>query len=123
MPRQKLSEYRAKTIVSEALGLPYKGWPVDAEAPLKAQLNELPAGPFVLKVDEGVKGRFKKGLVLLNIKAKNVPKAVKTLHGKGYRWLIVEPMVVHDQAQERYISLTSDKAGWVLNFTASGGVD
>lgn len=123
MPRQKLSEYRAKTIVSQALGVPYKGWPVNAGEPLESQLKDLPAGPFVVKVDEGVKGRFKKGLVLLDVQTQDLPKAVKTLAGKGYHWLIVEPMVTHDQAGERYLSLISDKDGWILNYTASGGID
>jgi len=125
MPRQKLSEYRAKTIVSKALGLPYKGWPIDMKAPLEAQLKEPSGlkGVFVVKVDEGVKGRFKQGLVLLNVKSQDLADAARTLADKGYSWLIIEPMVEHDQADERYMSLVSDKGELALQYTASGGID
>lgn len=125
MPRQKLSEYRAKLILSQALGLPYEGWPVDAGKPLSAQLKEpvSAAGPFVVKVDEGVKGRFKKGLVLLDVEPKGLDKAVKSLGDKGYRQFIVEPIARHNQSDERYLSLMSEREGIVLKYTASGGVD
>jgi len=125
MPRQKLSEFRAKTIVCQALELPYEGWPIDAASPLDVQLKKLSkaTGPFVVKVDEGVKGRFKKGLVLLKVDANDLPTAIKALHDKGYRWLIIEAMVGHDQADERYISFMSDRDGLLMRYTASGGVD
>jgi ATP-citrate lyase beta-subunit len=124
MPRQKLSEFRAKKIISEALDLPYSGWPIDAQAPLASQTEGIDRqASYVLKVDEGVKGRFKKGLVELGIKADDLPEAVKRLQDKGYQWLIAEPMVEHDQKDERYISLVSDRVGLILQFTSSGGVD
>jgi ATP-citrate lyase beta-subunit len=125
MPRQKLSEYRAKTIISQALELPYKGWPINANESLSDQLNEVAteSGLFVVKVDEGVKGRFKKGLVVLNVKLDELPEAIKALSHKGYQWLIVEPMVNHDQSAERYLSLISEREGLLMRYTARGGVD
>jgi ATP-citrate lyase beta-subunit len=125
MPRQKLSEYRAKNIISQALGLPYEGWPVDANKPLAAQLERLSAAPnsFAVKVDEGVKGRFKQGLVRLDVAAGDLATAAEDLSAKGYRWLIVEPMDRHDQAAERYLSLMSERDGLLLQYAAGGGVD
>lgn len=125
MPRQKLSEYRAKTILSKSLEIDYKGWPVDADQPLQPQLEEpaSAAGSFVIKVDEGVKGRFKKGLVILDVKADNLAQAAESLSAKGHRWLIVEPMVGHDSSEERYLSLMSDREGLSLKYTTQGGVD
>jgi ATP-citrate lyase beta-subunit len=125
MPRQKLSEYRAKTIISVALDLPYQGWSIDAEVPLAKQLTGLAAAdePFVVKVDEGVKGRFKKGLVMLDVSAKGVHEAITDLSNKGYRWLLVEPLVKHESPDERYIVLTGDREGLLLQYTAQGGVD
>lgn len=123
MPRQKLSEYRAKTILSEALKLPYSGWPVNASEPLDSQLSLAAAasGNFVVKVDEGVKGRFKKGLVALNVEAAKLGEAVDQISSKGYHWLIVEPMVNHDQKDERYMSIVVDREGPTLQYSASGG--
>ncbi|PIZ62732.1 hypothetical protein COY17_01985 [Candidatus Saccharibacteria bacterium CG_4_10_14_0_2_um_filter_52_9] len=125
MPRQKLSEYRAKTIISKALELPYKGWSVDIEAPLPAQLQSAieAGGTFALKVDQGVKGRFNQGLVALNVKAADLVEAAEQLKSKGYQWLIVEPMAEHAPGDERYISFMSDRLGVMLQFSASGGVD
>jgi len=125
MPRQKLSEYRSKCIISKALELPYKGWQIDAKLPLATQLKEPEAlsGHFVVKVDEGVKGRFKKGLVLLDVPPNGLDGAIKKLAGEGYHSFIIEPMAAHSQADERYISLMSDREGILLQYTASGGVD
>lgn len=125
MPRQKLSEYRAKVVISEALDLPYRGWSIDASASLNSQLQEAASagGSFVVKVDEGVKGRFKKGLVLLDVPAGDLTKAVKILSDKGYRWLIVEPMNNHASTDEHYLSLLSDREGLSLTYSKSGGVD
>ena len=126
MPRQKLSEYRAKCLVSKSLGLQYEGWPIDTKQSVAAQLeaaNLLNGHHFVVKVDEGVKGRFKKGLVLLDVVSNDLGAAAEKLSGKGYRWLVIEPMVKHGQADERYLSLMSDRDGTLLQYTAHGGVD
>lgn len=125
VPRQKLSEYRSKKIVSDALSLPYEGWPIDASADLAEQLRlpQSTTDKFVVKVDEGVKKRFKSGLVILNVTSAELENAVKQLAEKGYRWLIIEPMVDHDQTSERYISLMIDREGLSLHYTPKGGVD
>ncbi len=126
MPRQKLSEYRAKRLVFKSLGLHYKGWSVDTKDPVLPQLEKggLPAsGRFVVKVDEGVKGRFKKGLVLLDVARGDLAAAAESLSRKGYGQLIVEPVVEHDRTDERYLSLSSDRQGIILQYTPHGGVD
>jgi ATP-citrate lyase beta-subunit len=125
VPRQKLSEYRAKHIISQALELPYKGWQVNSDEPLHPQLEELAsaADTFVVKVDEGVKGRFKRGLVLLDVSAEGLVQAVESLSAQGYHWFIIEPQVAHDQSDERYISFMSDRQGLLVRYSTSGGVD
>jgi len=125
MPRQKLSEYRAKNIIAKALQLSYEGWSINTHEVLAAQL-QAPAsagGNLVVKVDEGIKGRFKQGLVLLDVQPANLAEAVESLKAKGYQWLIIEPQIAHDQAAERYISFISDRTGLLMNYAASGGVD
>lgn len=126
MPRQKLSEYRAKSLISSSLDLPYQGWPLDASQSLTDQLTAAKLPPdsrYVVKVDEGVKGRFKKGLVLLDVAAAEIPAAAEKLAAQGYRYLIVEPMAVHEANAERYLSLVADREGAVLQFTSRGGID
>ncbi|MEK7594538.1 MAG: ATP citrate lyase citrate-binding domain-containing protein [Patescibacteria group bacterium] len=125
MPRQKLSEYRSKVIISEALELTYNGWSIDASKDVSSQLSKVhsDASEYVVKVDEGVKGRFKKGLVLLNVAHGELSEAVASLTAKGYSKFIIEPQVGHDQSSERYISLISERTGLSIKYTASGGVD
>ena len=81
MPRRKLSEYRSKKLVSDALGLGYVGWSVLSPKEAKAIKGH---DSYVVKVDQAVKGRFKKGLVLLGVKQDGLEKAVKELEAKGY---------------------------------------
>ena len=124
MPRKKLSEFRAKTIIANALGLGYIGCSIDAESTLPKQLKGISSlDHFALKVDQGVKGRAKKGLVALDVSRERLPSAVKQLHAKGYRWLIAEPMVPHEQSAERYLSITQDRRGVSLTFSSHGGID
>lgn len=120
MPRKKLSEYRAKKIIHDALNLSYIGWEIDANH----QLPEITgADRYVIKVDQGVKGRFKRGLVLLDKSRDELPSAVQELKAKGYRWLLVEPMQSHEQSAERYLSLQRDRSGLHFSFSRSGGID
>jgi ATP-citrate lyase beta-subunit len=127
MPRKTLSEYRSKHLVSEALGLPYVGWQLDTEHPLEPQVRDAldAAERLVVKVDEGIKGRFKKGLVLLDVLPTPgaLALAATRLRDEGHRWLLVEPMVRHSASDERYLSMTGGRDGLVLAHTVHGGVD
>jgi ATP-citrate lyase beta-subunit len=78
---------------------------------------------FVVKVDQGVKGRFKKGLVLLDVKSGELANACAALSQKGYRWIVIEPTFSHKSSDEQYISLAQERNGIVLTYSSSGGVD
>lgn len=120
MPRKKLSEYRSKTIVHEALGLPYTGWSVNNEASLKDIAGHK---NYVVKVDQAIKGRFKKGLVELNVPKAKLSSVVKKFAGQGYEHFIVEPYVAHENDDERYISMAQRREGISLSYSKRGGVD
>jgi ATP-citrate lyase beta-subunit len=120
MPRRKLSEYRAKKLITTALGQPYVGWSVhgaDETSGVKGY------DTYVVKVDQAVKGRFKKGLVLLGVVQTDITSAVKALEQKGYNSFLVEPEAAHNQAEERYISLAYDRDGYRFMCSRAGGVD
>lgn len=119
MPRRKISEYRAKNIVNGLLNLDYLGWSV---------LNEniptdLKGDRFVVKVDQAIKQRFKRGLIYLDVSKKEVPSKVTELHKKGFSSVLVEPYLVHEGSTERYISFRREREGVVLSFSNKGGVD
>jgi ATP-citrate lyase beta-subunit len=125
MPRRKLSEYHAKQAITKKLGIPFVGYAIDARKPLDDQLAPVATdvGTFVVKVDQGIKGRFKQGLVLLDVPHEGLASAVRQLAQRGYDWVFVEPMVAHDATDERYLSLTRSRQGVVLRYSQIGGVD
>lgn len=119
MPRRKISEFRSKLIVSKALGLDYSGWEVS-----RGNIPILPhEGRFVLKVDQAIKQRFKRGLVYLDLAAGDVRGCAKKITDKGFRHLLIEPFYAHDNAAERYISLRRERHGVVLSYSRHGGVE
>lgn len=125
MPRKKISEYQAKNIVSKALHVPYQGISIDAKNNISAQLVGIQDAndSYVVKVDQAVKGRFKKGLVKLDVSANQISAEIDALKAKGYRWMLVEPMVTHQKAEERYLALSREREGIRLSYSEFGGVD
>lgn len=119
MPRRKISEYRAKNIINRLLGLEYSGWSVlDESIP-----TDVKGERFVVKVDQAIKQRFKRGLIYLDVAKKEIPSKVKELSAKGFNSVLVEPYLQHEGATERYISFRREREGVVLSFSSKGGVD
>lgn len=123
MPRRKISEYRAKHIIHKALGLSYDGWSVGSDS-ITTFISEVDgADSYVVKVDQAVKGRFKKGLVALDVQKTKLKEVITGFVEKGYSHFIVEPYVAHEDLPERYLSLSYDRSGMSLSYSKSGGVD
>lgn len=119
MPRRKISEYRAKNIVNGLLEYPYEGWSV-----LDGQVPEgIKGKSFVVKVDQAIKQRFKKGLIHLDVAKKDLADKINDLRKKGYDSILVEPYLLHSSSGERYISLRREREGVIVSFSRSGGVE
>ncbi|HWB39152.1 MAG TPA: ATP citrate lyase citrate-binding domain-containing protein [Candidatus Saccharimonadales bacterium] len=124
MARVTLSEFRAKTLVFEALGLDYSGCQIDTVQPVDQQIEILARdGHFVVKVDQAVKKRMKQGLILLDQSFDQLPSAIEQLAGKGYRYLLVEPFQAHAEGSEHYLSLELTREGTKVAYSLSGGID
>jgi succinyl-CoA synthetase beta subunit len=120
MPRRKISEHRSKILLSDALNLQYVGWSVDA----KYLIDEISGyESYVVKVDQAIKGRFKKGLVLLNVKQVKLRAAIDQLFSKGYDHLIIEPHLPHASKAERYLSINHNRNGYHLSYSIMGGIE
>ncbi|MDB5167036.1 MAG: hypothetical protein JWN26_181 [Candidatus Saccharibacteria bacterium] len=120
MPRRKLSEYRAKTLVNKAIGEDYVGWSIlDLDDIKKVDGYK----SYVVKVDQAVKGRFKKGLVLLNVEHKDLKTSAKQLMNEGYSSLLIEPYVEHVDQSERYFALNHGRGGYTIAYSRNGGVN
>jgi succinyl-CoA synthetase beta subunit len=122
--RKKLSEFRAKTLIFEALGQEYQGVELDSKADWQKAVEGLSdAERYVVKVDQAEKGRFKKGLVKLDQDKAGVSQAAQEIFGKGYQFVLVEPYREHEAAEERYLTLERLRDGNKLAYSEKGGVD
>jgi ATP-citrate lyase beta-subunit len=116
MARVKISEYRAKKIL---LGDAYKGVSVRADA--KTSLPK--GGNWVAKVDQGVKKRFKQGLVAVDVASAQVSQKLEEWKKKGFSQFLLEPFVPHEEEEEQYISFERVRDGIRMLHAAEGGID
>lgn len=126
MPRVKLSEFRAKTIVNNHLKTSYTGFPFDAERDHVSKIDESvrPDVRYVVKVDQGVKKRFKQGLVKLDLTNVNeISDAISELRKKGFSHFLIEELIPHEAANERYLALARTALGTLIYYSQKGGVD
>src|ERR1700757_1906840 len=123
MPRKKLSEFRAKTIVSQVVDIPYVGVEIhEKDAPKKIRgLSDKET--YVIKVDQAIKGRFKKGLVKLDRSKQQLNRDIKDLSSKGFEYFLVEPYMEHEPAEELYFALNRTKDGIEVSYSPKGGID
>ena len=122
MARAKISEFKAKKLLHDFLGLPYSGVQIKSDS--FDELDSLDISKkYVAKVDEGVKKRSKKGLVKVGLSVDEIKQFVKELKEKGYSQFIVEELIEHPSNQEKYISLQRIREGIQILFSEKGGVD
>lgn len=88
--------------------------------------------PLVVKPDQLIKRRGKAGLVGIKLDwqgvqdwiAERMQKEIQVEHVKGQLdHFIVEPFVPHEQTDEYYICIQSDREGEEILFCSQGGVD
>ncbi|MCA9371785.1 hypothetical protein KC726_02700 [Candidatus Woesebacteria bacterium] len=121
MARVKLTEYKAKKLLFTSLKIQYEGYSFDdASIPFAKRLSA--DKKYVVKVDQGVKGRMKKGLVVLQVEAKNIAGIYKKFHEKGYGRIIVEPQIIYNPEQERYLSIERIRTGFRILYSRHGGI-
>ncbi len=116
MGRVKITEYRAKQLI---LGNSYKGISFRAGEPFKAPAK----GKFVVKVDQGIKKRFKLGLIALDKSGRAIMPATLPWRKKGFTRFIAEPFFPHKSEEEQYLSLDRVRGGIQFLFSKDGGVD
>src|SRR6185437_13656125 len=110
MSRKKLSEFRAKTILFTALDTPYNGVEIDFTGDWQSQIDtRSDQQSYVVKVDQAIKGRFKKGLVKLQRSKQDLVQDVQELANKGFEFFLVEPFTEHAADEENYLSLARTK--------------
>lgn len=121
MARVKISEFRAKNLLKEALRFDYTGVAVDLSKDL-SQLNLLD-GKYVVKVDQAVKKRNKLGLVKLNRTPAEAIEDLRNFAEQGYNYALVEPFFVHEQRDEHFVAMSLTDEGVALQYSPEGGVE
>ncbi len=121
MARVKISEFRAKNLLSQVFGFEYIGTSVDLSQDI-SQLR-LAEGNYVVKVDQAVKKRNKLGLVKLNRNASEVINDLKDFAKQGYSYGLIEPFFEHNQQDEHFVAMQLTDTGLELQYSPKGGVD
>lgn len=125
MSRKKLSEYRAKTIIFDAIGQKYEGVSLDFHTEdWRNKLQQLDrSNKYVIKVDQAEKGRYKKGLVKLDRSPDELEQDASEYFQQGFHYLLVEAYDQHEQADERYLTVARTREGNVVAYANVGGID
>lgn len=114
MARVKITEYRAKTLI---LPEAYAGREVRSSRP------SFPRGArFVAKVDQGIKKRFKQGLVVVDVSRAEALRAIAGWRKKGFERFLIEPYFPHAEREESYLSLERVREGIRVLFAKEGGI-
>lgn len=125
MARRKISEYTAKKILFNHLGLSYLGISISTkDSSYTEKIQQLsPDVSYVIKVDQGVKGRFKKGLVKLEVAKDSVGSVLQELSEKGYWQFLIEEFIPYEKSQEKYLAVLRTREGIEILYSENGGID
>ena len=113
MPRVKLTEHKAKTLI---LGDAYSGVALGLG-------DSVSSGTWVVKVDQGVKKRMKQGLVKVKVSPEEIPGFLTEWNGKGFTRFIAEQFLPHEASDEQYLSLERVREGIRLLHAKEGGIE
>ncbi len=116
MSRVKISEYKAKRLL---VGEGYSGLQLRSDSDMR-----IPAGEWVFKVDQGIKKRFKQGLIAVGPSPDEARRKIGEWEAKGFSQFIAEPFVDYDPSkEEQYFSLERVRGGIRMLYSKEGGVD
>lgn len=122
--RERISEFRAKKLIFDALGLGYEGRQVDCSKDYAPDINALDiTKKYVVKVDQAIKKRNKLGLVFVAIQHDQIRAYLEIIRTKGYRWALIEPHISHKKSAEKFISIARVANGLSVIYSERGGVD
>lgn len=124
MARKKISEFRAKTIISEELGIHYNGASITPATDIDQEIEKLDSEKFyVVKVDQGIKKRGKQGLVKVKVLREQIKNEIQALKKLGFHYFIIEEFIPHESSDERYLALSRTREGVRVFYSDKGGVD
>ncbi len=123
MARVKISEFQAKELLKQELGLDWQAVSVNSDIKAETIAEAFGARKLVAKVDQGVKQRGRKGLLAISDDPAIIVKFIRDKGREGYRQFIIEPFIEHLPDEEQYLSLERVREGIKVLYAERGGVD
>ncbi len=122
MARVKLSEYDAKRLLLPSFGQIFSGFSATPVTTVKELTTHFGETNLVVKVDQGVKKRGKRGLIRVNCTVKDVINAIK-IWSPQWSHFFVEPVIEHGENAEHYLAIERIRDGWQISYSHKGGID
>jgi ATP citrate (pro-S)-lyase len=125
MPSLNLTEYGSKNLFYNFINKNYIGYSFNK----KNNINELilPINKYVVKIDCAIKGRFKKGLLKINVDVNEIKEFINLT---DYSNFIIEPYIENitiepfvKKSNEYYISIINNELYLTINFSVNGGIE
>ncbi|MDO8270229.1 MAG: ATP citrate lyase citrate-binding domain-containing protein, partial [Candidatus Levybacteria bacterium] len=125
MARKKISEFAAKRVLFGFLQTPYSGISINTNNEYSADLLEKmeDGKKYVLKVDQGIKQRKKRGLVSFGVTKKNINEEIEKLQEKGFNHFILEEFIEHEGFGEYYLAIERVREGKKIHYSTQGGIE
>jgi succinyl-CoA synthetase beta subunit len=126
MPISYLTEYGSKILFYNFINKKYEGYSfVKNNNLLLPNLSK--NDNYVVKIDCAIKGRFKKGLMKINVNAKEI---IEFINSVNYDNFIIEPYIENitlepfiKKSNEYYISIINNDINLTINYSQNGGID
>jgi succinyl-CoA synthetase beta subunit len=123
MARKRITEFIAKKILYPSLKIEMDKASLNIDS-LKDSLSILPESKnYVVKVDQGVKKRMKRGFVKVNISKSDVTEYIDELSTQGFTNFFIEEYVEHSSEDEKYLSMERTREGVLVLYSNKGGIN
>ena len=126
MPISNLTEYGSKKLFNNFINANYEGLSFNKTNNFSL-LNLCENNNYVIKIDCAIKGRFKKGLIRINI---NKNEIIEFINSVNYDNFIIEPYVENmtiepfvKKSNEYYISILNNNINLIITYSQNGGID
>jgi len=125
MPYNNLTEYGSKSLFYKFINIKYNGHTFNK----KNNINQLLLSDdlYVVKIDCGIKGRFKKGLVKINVNQTDIKEFI---NNSNYNNFIIEPFINNVtiepfiyKSNEYYLSIINNGINITINYSIEGGIE
>ena len=126
MPISNLIEYGCKILFYKFIEKKYEGYSFNKNnINLLEKLSE--NDNYVVKIDCAIKGRFKKGLMKINVNIKQITEFINSIN---YDNFIIEPYIENitiepfiKKSNEYYISIINNELYLTINYSHNGGIE